>query len=156
MDAALSNTMMMQAMEAHLNPCQIYYDAADNHIICIKHNTTNTTGCMIAKASTTEYSDNFNDFADPVDSQDGVCNVIALVHNIVHSIHASGQCLDRFNNTIKLGNERRWFGDVKVPELQLLHDVKTRWGSVYAMLKRFCMLQPVCVILIKSLPLLTL
>jgi len=74
---------MMQAMEAHLTPRQIDYDAADNHIICIEHNTTNTTGCMIAKASKTEYSDNFDDFAHPVDSQDGVRDIIALVHNIV-------------------------------------------------------------------------
>ena len=95
---------------------------------------------MIAKASTTEYSDNFDDFTDPVDSQDGVRNVIALVHNIMCSIRALGQHLDCFNNTIKLGNKRRWFCDVKVPELQLLCDVKTRWGSVYAMLKRFHML----------------
>jgi len=145
MDGASSNTTMMQAMEAHLTPCQIDYDAADNHIICIEHNTTNTTGCMIAKASTTEYSDNFDDFADPIDSQDGVHDDIALVCNIVHSIRASGQHLDCFNDTIKLGNERMWFGDVKVPELQLLHDVKTQWGSVYAMLKRFRMLRLVCV-----------
>jgi len=60
----------MQAMEAHLTPCQIDYDAADNHIICIEHNTANTTGCMIAKASTTKYSDNFDDFADPVEKRD--------------------------------------------------------------------------------------
>lgn len=115
----------MQAMEVHLNLHQIDYDAADNHIICIEHNTANTTGCMIAKASTTQYSDNFDDFADPVDSQDGVRDVIAFVCNTVHSICASGQCLDHFNDTIKLGNERSWFGDVKVPELQLLCDVKT-------------------------------
>ena len=138
-------------MEAHLNARQIDYDGADNHIICIEHNTANTTGRMIAKASTTEYSDNFDDFADPVDSQDGVRDVIALVRNIVRSIRASGQRLDRFNDTIKLGNERGWFGDVKVPELQLLRDVKTRWGSVYAMLKRFRMLRLVCFILIKFL-----
>jgi len=137
--------MMMQVMEAHLTPHQIDYNAADNHIICIEHNTTNTTGRMIAKVSTTEYSDNFDDFTDPVDSQNGVRDVIALVHNIVRSIHTLGQRLDRFNDTIKLRNERGWFGDVKVPELQLLRDVKTRWGSVYAMLKRFRMLRPVCV-----------
>jgi len=136
---------MMQAMEVHLTPHQIDYDAADNHIFCIEHNTANTTGCMIAKASTTEYSDNFDDFADPIDSQDGVRDIIALVCNIVRSIRASGQHLDCFNDTIKLGNKRGWFDDVKVPELQLLHDVKTRWGSVYAMLKRFRMLRLVCV-----------
>ena len=95
---------------------------------------------MIAKALTTEYSDNFDDFTDPVDSQDGVHNIIVLVCNIVRSIHASGQHLDRFNDTIKLGNKRGWFGDVKVPKLQLLHDVKTKQGLVYAMLKRFRML----------------
>ena len=139
-DSASSNTTMMQSMEAHFNAHQIDYDGADNHIICIEHNTTNTTRCMIAKASTMKYSDNFNDFTDPIDSQDGVHDIIALVCNIMRSIHASGQCLDHFNDTIKLGNKRGWFGDVKVPELQLLHDVKTRWGSVYAMLKRFCML----------------
>ena len=132
--------MMMQAMEVHLNACQIDYDGVDNQIICIKHITANTIRCMIVKVSMTEYSDNFDDFDDPVDSQDGVHNVIALVCNIVCSIHASGQHLDHFNDTIKLGNERKWFGDVKVPELQLLHDVKTHWGLVYAMLKRFCML----------------
>ena len=127
-------------MEAHLNAHQINYEGVDNHIICIEHNTANTTRRIIVKTSTTEYSDNFNDFTDPVDSQDGVRNIIALVHNIVHSICASGQHLDCFNDTIKLRNKRGWFGDVKVPELQLLHDVKTRWGSVYAMLKRFRML----------------
>ena len=156
MDGASSNTTMMQVMEAHLNPHQIDYDAADNHIICIEHNTVNTTRGMIVKASTTEYSDNFDDFADPVDLQNRVHDVIALVCNIVCSIRALGQHLDHFNNMIKLRNKRRWFGDMKVSELQLLHDVKTQWGSVYAMLKRFCMLQPVCIILIKSLPLLTL
>jgi len=139
-DSTSSNTMMMQVMEAHLTPRQIDYYAADNHIICIEHNTANTTGRMIVKASTTEYSDNFDDFADPVDSQDGVHDIIALVRNIVRSICASDQRLNRFNNMIKLGNERGWFGDAKVPELQLLHNVKTRWGSVYAMLKRFHML----------------
>jgi len=144
---------MMQVMEAHLNPCQIDYDTVDNHLICIEHNTANTTGHMIAKALTTEYSDNFDDFADPVDSQDGVRNIIALVCNIVRFIHALGQHLDCFNDMIKLRNERRWFGDMKISELQLLCDVKTQWGSVYAMLKRFHMLRPVCVILIKSLPL---
>ena len=127
-------------MEAHLNAHQINYNGADNQIICIEHITANTTGHMIAKVSTTEYSDDFDDFDDPVDLQNGVCDVIALVHNIVHSIHASSQCLDHFNDTIKLGNERRWFGDEKVSELQLLCDVKTWWGSVYAMLKRFHML----------------
>ena len=112
MDSTSSNITMIQAMEAHLNPCQIDYDAVDNHIICIEHNTTNTTGRMIVKASTTEYSDNFDDFADPVNLQDRVHNVIALVHNIVCSIRTSDQHLDHFNNMIKLGNKRRWFGDV--------------------------------------------
>jgi len=107
MDGASSNTTIMQAMEAHLNPHQIDYDAADNHIICIKHNTANTTRHIFVKASTTEYSDNFDDFVDLADSQDRVCNVIALVCNIVCSICALGQHLDCFNNMIKLGNERR-------------------------------------------------
>ena len=71
----------------------------------------------MGKSCNTEYSDNFDNFTDPVDSQNGVHDVIALVHNIVCSICTSSQHLNHFNDTIKLGNERGWFGDVKVPEL---------------------------------------
>jgi len=46
-DGASPNTTMMQAMEAHLTPRQIDYDAADNHIICIEHNTANTLTMML-------------------------------------------------------------------------------------------------------------
>ena len=50
------------------------------------------------------------------------------------------------------GNERKWFslktGNgkcelVKVPKLQPLRDVKTRWDSVYMMLQRLRVLRPV-------------
>jgi hypothetical protein len=60
--------------------------------------------------------------------------------------HREGLC-----EFIKLGNEQKWFFEktqsgkisVKVPELQLLRDVKTRWDSVYKMLERLRHLRPV-------------
>jgi len=47
MDGTSSNTMMMQVIEAHLNPHQIDYDAVNNHIICIEHNTANTINAWL-------------------------------------------------------------------------------------------------------------
>ncbi len=57
-----------------------------------------------------------------------------------------------FHEFIQSGNERKWFTKlddngkhvmVQICELQLLRDVKTRWDSVYIMLKRLRYFWPV-------------
>ena len=66
---------------------------------------------------------------------------IALCCCIICAICASGQRLDLFASTIHDGNEKGWFispGNphqiVKVPQLQLLHNVNTCWDSIYFMI----------------------
>ncbi|KAI6018547.1 hypothetical protein PISMIDRAFT_642102, partial [Pisolithus microcarpus 441] len=59
---------------------------------------------------------------------------ISSGHDIVRAIHASGLCWDEFLDTLKTGNLKNWFkgcaGEaVQVPELELLHDVKSCWDS---------------------------
>jgi len=68
---------------------------------------------------------------------------IALGRQIVSGIHASCQRREEFETVIIDGNLRghweeqvqlRWVdGKVQVQRLQLLHDVDTRWDSVYTM-----------------------
>jgi hypothetical protein len=72
---------------------------------------------------------------------------ISLCRNVIRAIWASGQRRDDFDDMIENGNAKGWFvidGDVvEVPHLQLLRDVKTRWDSIFLMIKRFIELQPV-------------
>ena len=76
---------------------------------------------------------------------------IALCRAIIHVIHASRQCLDLFTTTIIDGNAKGWFVSptnphqiIKVPELQLLHDVRTHWDSIYFMIRRCHEMCQVC------------
>ncbi|KAF8867750.1 hypothetical protein BD779DRAFT_1463781 [Infundibulicybe gibba] len=60
---------------------------------------------------------------------------ITVKVNIVHAIRASGRRRDEFRSCIIWGNERKTFEDkdgavVILPELELLHDVRTRWDSL--------------------------
>ena len=65
---------------------------------------------------------------------------IALGQAVVWSICASSQRHRNFEETIKDGNMKHWFGVndkdkfIVIPFLRLLRDVKTRWDSVYSMI----------------------
>jgi hypothetical protein len=65
-------------------------------------------------------------------------------------LRSSDQRREGFRTFIELGNSRNWFKDprddksvVQVPMLQPLRDVKTRWDSVYMMVRRLRALRPV-------------
>jgi hypothetical protein len=71
---------------------------------------------------------------------------IVLCHATVRAICASGVRCDQFQNIITNGNKNGWFTSketIKVPEVQLLHGVKTWWDSVYKMIHRFRELRPI-------------
>ena len=77
-------------------------------------------------------------------------NPIALCRSTVRAIRASGTRRDQFQKIIYDGNKERWFKSprnskeiINLPEKQLLHDVKTRWDSVFKMIRRFRELRPV-------------
>jgi hypothetical protein len=79
------------------------------------------------------------------------CDPLKRARRVIRLLRSSDQRREGFREFIKLGNERKWFFEktqsgkisVKVPELQLLRDVKTRWDSVYKMLERLRHLRPV-------------
>ena len=69
---------------------------------------------------------------------------------VIRLLRSSDNRRNGFRTFIIDGNERKWFslktGNgkrelVKVPELQPLRDVKTRWDSVYMMLQRLRVLR---------------
>jgi len=69
---------------------------------------------------------------------------------IVHIVRSSDQRKQAFKDVINTGNHSGWFrsdkGEVlQVSDLELLHDVKTRWDSVYCMIKCLLLLRPVSV-----------
>ena len=76
---------------------------------------------------------------------------IVLCCAVIHVICASGQRLDLFTATIIDGNAKGWFvsptnphQSIKVPELQLLCDVRTHWDSIYFMIHQCCEMCQVC------------
>jgi hypothetical protein len=80
---------------------------------------------------------------------------ITLCRKIARTVRSSGQRRDELDELILKGNKKGWFKvnreTVQVPQLQLLLDVKTRWDSVFTMIKRFIELQPVRPILLMIL-----
>ena len=74
---------------------------------------------------------------------------IALGRDIVRALRASGQRRELFDDIVKDGNEKGHFrvgenpSPVTLPQLQLLHDVRTRWDSVFFMIKRLRIMRPV-------------
>jgi hypothetical protein len=74
---------------------------------------------------------------------------IALGRVVVRSIRSSGQRREKFTAVIQDGNAQKHFilGDcveIVVPELQLLHDVKTRWDSIFFIISHLRIMRPVC------------
>ena len=78
---------------------------------------------------------------------------------VVRLLRSSDQRKQSFKNCIRDGNERDWFtvkddkgkrAVVRVPDLQLLRDVKMRWDSVYMMLQRLRQLRPVSILLARQ------
>lgn len=74
---------------------------------------------------------------------------IARGRNIVRVLRTSGQRRDTFADLIIDGNAKGWFRAgippvvIKLPPLQLLRDVRTRWDTVFFMIRRLRELRPV-------------
>ena len=61
---------------------------------------------------------------------------VSLGRNIVHIICASSQCRKGFHDTIINGDANEWYtgNATKLPVVELLRDVKTRWDSIFFMI----------------------
>jgi hypothetical protein len=151
----------MVELEELLLARDITFEAEDRRIMCFPHIVNICCQHAIKKFTDVSLADvpeqtpvtlppiDFQSFEDAVKR-----DPVALGRNIVRSLRSSGQRRDTFDDTIKDGNAKRWFqsGDppeyVKLRPLQLLRDVKTRWDSVYFMIKRLRYLRPVSYLLL--------
>jgi hypothetical protein len=147
----------MKYMEEFLTARDIPFDAQDNRIMCFPHIInicsqhvinlfTDPTLFDSAEDPTDDDLEGFLYLPDDTTPVNGSHDVIALVRHFVRFIRASGMRRDEFQDIIAEGNKNGWGSTAPKPPLpavQLLHDVKTRWDSVYYMVKRFLTLRPV-------------
>ena len=97
--------------------------------------------------SMVSYGDNFS--ADWMYNQAIEADPIVWCRKLVANCQASGQCHENLQATITDANGAGLFGrddkgvDIKLPSLQLLCDIDTRWSSIFLMVERVLDLYPV-------------
>ena len=119
--------------------------------ICCQHVISDFTDAALAEAADVFVESLPPDIPDRQTFTDALKrDPIALGRNIVRILRGSGQRRDGFDELIREGNKKGWFEGgnppttIQLKHLQLLHDVRTRWDSVYFMIKRLRELRPVC------------
>ena len=116
--------------------------------ICSKHVMEEYADADFATVSDTWV----NALSDVIDKEKYIealqCDPIALGCDIVRIIRSSSLCCEGFGNTIVTANQMSWFTNeegepIQLPILELLHDVKTCWDSIYYMINRLRTLRQV-------------
>jgi hypothetical protein len=154
------NTTFLEEYEILVEAQDIVFDHEDNRIMCFLHVINICSTHVIKEFTNVVLADNSEEFdpslapRDPeIQTYEEACahDPITLCRGAICAIHASGQRLDYFAELIHDGNEKGWFMAathpyqiIKVPELQLLRDVRTCWDSIYFMIRRCCEMHPVC------------
>jgi DNA-directed RNA polymerase specialized sigma54-like protein len=132
---------------------EMTFDAADRQIRCFAHVINLCSGRVLSADGAQNENNEHDSSSSDSDSDDNTATFtasspIALARAVVRAIRATGTRRDAFDTLIKDGNKKGWFKrdgkTIQLEELQLLRDVKTRWDSVYHMLKRLHELRPVC------------
>lgn len=148
MDNTSNNKSCMQELETLLRARDVAIDGPDHLVMCFPH-IMHICVTHVLKSFTDSGSDvsaAWRDaFPDEVERNEYIkalrSNPITLGRNIVRIIRVSGLRRDEFMDTVKTGNIKNWFKDSagiveRVPELELVRDVKPRWDSTHAMLNR--------------------
>ena len=171
MDNAANNGTTMRELSNLLEARDIDFDPVDRKVMCYGHVIDLSSGRVIDAVTSTKAIDwdelpelvpaDDDDDDDEDDEEDnggdnnGEPNIrdpIALARSVVRVIRASGARRDAFDIVIDNGSARGLFkqghpGEVVIlKKLQLLQQVRTRWDSVYSMLRRLREMQPVCYI----------
>jgi hypothetical protein len=154
------NGTFLEAFELLVMAWDITFDYEDNHIMCFPHVINICSTHVIKEFTNVDLVDDSEEFDPSLALRDlgaqtyeqaCACDPIALCHGAICAICASGQHLDYFAELIRNGNEKGWFlapanpdKIIKVPQLQLLCDVKTHWDSIYFMIRQCRAMHPVC------------
>lgn len=140
MDNAANNIVAMRELAKLLEEREIQFDPIERHIPCFPHIINICVTHTIKAYSKADFSSvtatwvgASNDCTMVVDKDEYVkalrMDPIALARDVVRIIRASGQRRKGFSDTIINGNANQWYtgNTTKVPEQELLRDVKTRW-----------------------------
>ncbi|KIM54018.1 hypothetical protein SCLCIDRAFT_31420 [Scleroderma citrinum Foug A] len=132
----------------------IKFDHIDRRIMCLPHILNICSKHIVEEYADADFaavSDAWvNALGDVVDKDKYIealqRDPIALGRDIVWIIRSSSLRREGFCNTIVTGNQMSWFTNeegepIQLPILELLHDVKTRWDSIYYMINRLRILR---------------
>lgn len=145
MDNASNNKTMMESLKNLLAVRDIVIDATDRRIMCFAHVINLCSGRVIDAIS--KGANNDNDLSSGGDII--ATDPIGVARAAVRAIRETSDRRSAFSGIIKSGNEKGWFKTegssvpIRLKELQLLRDVRTRWDSVYYMLNRLREMRPV-------------
>jgi hypothetical protein len=138
------------------------FDSKDNRIMCFLHIINITVQHVLKKMSLAQVPENDDDpevFTGEPNTDKGhrfsqsfaaACaqDPIACLRKIVMVIQSSRQHCDVLMRWIETGNQNRLFvlnnRPVQIQPRQLLRDVRTRWDSMYQMIKRCIEMRLVC------------
>jgi len=162
LDNALLNDAFLKELGILLCPHKVEFNHKENHIRCFPHVTNvcsnhvieaftnitlvDDTGGFIASASGPPSDPDTQTYEEAVS-----CDPIALCWSTVWAVCASGKRPDHLAEVIEDGNKKGWFKSIedlaktiKVKQVQLIHDMKVHWDSLYLMINQFRKLCPVC------------
>ena len=146
LDNAANNGTMMKSLERMLRERDVAFDAADRKVMCFAHIINLCSGRVTRKAENRDDDDDDSDSSQS-DDESVASSPIARARNVVRIIRASGTRRDDFMAKLDTGNSKGLFREdgvrITVPPKELLRDVRTRWDSVYLMLRRLREMSPV-------------
>ena len=146
----------MEFLEVQPKAREIEFDAKDSQVmcfphvinICVSHTADSFTDTSLANDDV-DFDTNFPPGDPSQQTFEEACarDPIALCRATINAVRASGKQCDHLHKIIHDGNEKEWFTDeddkiIKLPRLELLRDVRTRWDSLYKMIRRFCEIRP--------------
>lgn len=166
LDNARNNDTAMRELSRLLQHRNINFDATDRRITCFPHVLNICSRRVIDEYVTISFDsvdtedawvDTFNNHVIDKDAYLEAVerDPVALGREVVRVVRASSLRREDFSDVLKSGNEKGWFLDeddnpVKLPVVELLRDVKTRWDSVYYMINRLRVLKQVIFIPLMS------
>jgi hypothetical protein len=159
MDNGSNNGTLMEELGVLLRALNIDFDHLDRRIMCFPHVVNICCQHVICEFTNIQLAETAEDFvaALPADLpqlqsyQDAVDrDPVALGRNVVRVMRASGQRREALRDVINDGNLKGWFRAeghhsevIQLRSVELLRDVKTRWDSIYFMIKRLREMRPV-------------
>jgi hypothetical protein len=159
LDNGPNNGTLLKALEVLLRAEGVDFDHLDRQIMCFPHVVNICCQHVISDFTNIQLAETAEDFVAALPAalpqrqsyEDAVKrDPVALGRNLVCVMRASGQRRTALKDVIEDGNTKGWFraeGNVseiiQLRSVQLLRDVKTRWDSIYFMIKRLREMRPV-------------